>query len=150
VDDEDVSGGWQHQQPALDRGGEYPVKAWPLIVLTLLGAWLTHGQKVVDAVKIDAVTADKVSVTLVKAATNKVEMIGKVAVTNAEPASYDVEWRDVFGAYFKTSVSDPSQASQAMARMNLQAKVKSPPKPRTISAVKTNLTAVAVDMEIVK
>ena len=121
------------------------MKLWTLIVMTVLGTWLAHGQKAAE--KADAVTADKVSVTLVKLATNKVEMIGKVAITNAEPASYDVEWRDVFGAYYKTSVSDPSKASQAVARVNLQAKVKSPPKPRTISAVKTNLTAVAVEVE---
>jgi hypothetical protein len=126
------------------------VRPWTLIVLSLLGVVLAYGQKVVDAVKIDAVTADKVSVTLVKLATNKVSIVDKVSVTNAEPASYDVEWRDVFGAYFKTSVSDPLLASQAVARVNLQAKVKSPVKPRSISAVKTNLTAVAVDMEIVK
>ena len=126
------------------------MKLLTYIVLSLLGVVLAYGQKVVDAVKIDAVTADKVSVTLVKAATNKVSIVDKVAVTNAEPASYDVEWRDIYGAYFKTSVSDPAQASQAVARVNLQAKVKSPVKPRSISAVKTNLTAVAVDMEIVK
>jgi hypothetical protein len=124
------------------------MKPWTLIVLSLLGVVLAYGQKVVE--QADAVTADKISVTLVKAATNKVSIVDKVAITNAEPASYDVEWRDVFGAYFKTSVSDPAQASQAVARVNLQAKVKSPVKPRSISAVKTNLTAVAVDMEIVK
>jgi general stress protein 26 len=73
-----------------------------------------------------------------------------VAVTNSEPARYDVEWRDVFGAYYKTSVSDPQNANLAVQAIESAAKVKSPVKPRTISAVKTNLTAVAVDVEIVK
>ena len=123
------------------------MRPWTLIVLTLLGAWLAYGQK---AVTLEPVAADKVRVTCTTLATNKIEMVKGVAVTNAEPAQYDVEWRDVFGAYYKTSVSDPQNANLAVQAIESAAKVKSPPKPRTISAVKTNLTAVAVDMEIVK
>ena len=114
-----------------------------LALAILLLATTAYAQK--PAEKVDAVTADKILVTLVKTATNKVEMIGKVAITNAEPASYDVEWQDVFGAYYKTSVADPAQATQAVAQVNAAARVKSPVKPRTVAPVKTNLTAVAVE-----